>query len=387
MKKQEFIRELKKELERVPSHVRDEILADINEHFSEGIAQGMTEEEVCRNLGQPGTIAAQALEEYGEYERQSKSDGSGFSQAIDDISQSIGSIGQTLSQAFTGFAHNFDGHDHDGNERVGGGYDINRDMSFGNAIRDIDIKLTDSVLRFVPASDGICRVTMKGRSRHDRYTVFADNGTLVIRDNKPPFSFVFFFKSSLVTTVYIPAQFAGRIKARSAVGNITASDISGQLDIKAAAGNITVDNHLGPKVRINTAAGNAAINLSSNRVDEADISSAAGSVKLTAGETGRLSLSSAAGNVDAKINRLGGDTYINTAAGSVNLTAREVAGNIDISTGAGSAKVYLPVDANCRIEARKPGVGSLKNELTGNPHSPYVLRASSGVGSIRLLAL
>jgi hypothetical protein len=355
MKKQAFISELRNALERVPDHIREEILADISEHFAEGIAQGMNEEEVCKNLGQPDTIAAQVLEEYGEAPPQPRQH-------------------RELNQ-------------HRHATKRPGGYDIDIDQSFTN-ITDIMIKINDGKIRFVPSTDGHCRVTLRGHARHDNFTVANENGTLIISDSAPLFTFNFFrFTPTLVATVYIPPQFPGGINARSNAGNINASGISGRLDAKTAAGNINVDDHHGESVSLRTAAGNATVHLASRRTERVDISTAAGNVKLDAQETGRLSLASAAGSVYAFVRRLGGDTHINTAAGSVDITAYEVAGNIDVSAATGSTKITLPPDANCRIDVKKPALGSLRNDLTGNPQSPYVLRASSGVGSIKLKAL
>jgi DUF4097 and DUF4098 domain-containing protein YvlB len=376
MKKQEFINELKRELAQAPSHIRDEILADISEHFSEGISQGMSEEEICRSLGQPGAIAAQVLEEYNEGRTFNQNDNgsSGFEQAFDGIGKAFDSIGKV----FNDFTQQF-------NETSGDEIDIDR--SFTN-IQNINIKLADSKIRFVPSADGNCRVTMRGRMRNRGFTINDEGGSLVIADQSQLFMFNFFrFKSTLVTTVYVPAQFRGELKVRSAAGNISAADTNGQINFKAAAGNITVENHRASSIRISTAAGNAAVHLANGRTESIDISTAAGNAKITAEETGRLTLNSAAGSVDAEINRLFGDTKIETAAGSVKITAYEVAGNINISTAAGSVKVHLPVDVNCRINVKKPALGSLSNELAGNPDSPYTLRASSGVGSIRLKRL
>ncbi|MCL2603272.1 MAG: DUF4097 family beta strand repeat-containing protein [Defluviitaleaceae bacterium] len=399
MKKQEFISELKRGLAQAPAHIREEILADISEHFTEGIAQGMTEEEVCKNLGQPGTIAAQVLEEYGEEKRGSHGEqnanrninrninkninrnidrndnAGGFEQVMDGIGQAIDNIGQTID----GFTRQF----------TDRGYEdeIDIDETF-TGIRNIKVKMTDSKIRFVPSEDGNFRVTIRGHMRNMGFTVENEDGTLVVCDNTTGFRFNWFrFKSSLVTTVYVPSQFSGEIKARSTAGNITAGDVSGQINFKTAAGNVTVENHRGNRVRINTAAGNALYHSVGGRADNVEISTAAGNARITARETGRLSLTSAAGNVEAEIERLGGDTHISTAAGSVKVTVHEVAGNIDVSTAAGSAKIYLPADADIRIDAKKPVMGSITNELTGNPNSPYVLRASSSVGSIKIKAI
>ncbi|MCL2500686.1 MAG: DUF4097 family beta strand repeat-containing protein [Defluviitaleaceae bacterium] len=372
MKKQEFIGELRRELAPAPAHIREEILADISEHFTEGIARGMTEEEVCRNLGQPGTIAAQVLEEYGEAKHERRGDSGGFEQVLEGIGQTIGQSFNDFTQQFTGRGHN---------------EEIEIDKTFAR-IRDINVKMRDAKIRFVPSDDGNCRVIIRGRSRYDKFTVADEDGTLVVAENSPFFKFeIFGFKSTLVTTIYVPSQFPGSIKARSSVGNITAGDINGQLDFKTAAGNITVENHRGARIRINSAAGNTVYHSQSGRADEVEISTAAGNAKITARETGRLSLTSAAGNVNAEIGRLSGDTDISTAAGSVKIIAHEVAGNIDISTAAGSAKIYLPLNADIRIDAKKPVMGSITNELTGNPNSPYVLRASSSVGSIKIKAI
>ena len=390
MTKQSFMSELKRELAQAPSHIREEILADISEHFSEATAQGMTEEEVCRNLGQPGTIAAQVHKEYGEHaahrERNRDTDRRNRNRDNDhghhyeydhDDDDGPGSFGGF----FANFGRMFSG----GGER--GGHDIDIDQSF-DAVRDISVKLSDSSIRFAPSDDNRVRVTIRGRSRYDNFTVENRDGTLTIHDHKPYVRFEFFnFTSKLDTTIYLPAQFTGEIKARAAMGKISACDVSGQLDFKAAAVNVSVENHRGVRIRIRTAAGNASVHMQSGRVDEIDVSTAAGNAKITAEETGRLRLESAAGNVDAKINRLYGDTKISTAAGSAYLEAHDVAGNIDISTSAGSAKATLPIDVNCRIEAAKPGIGSLSNKLQGNPSSPYVLRASSGIGSIVLKPL
>jgi len=382
MTKQAFMSELKQELAHAPLHIREEIMADISEHFSEAIAQGMTEEDVCRNLGQPGSIAAQVYKEYGEYNAQQNQRGDDIEYRESKSSQDTGYDDGpgSIGGFFANFGRFFHGDGRDG-------HDINIDQSF-DGIRDINIKLSESSIRFAPSDDNRVRITVRGRSRYNNYSIENRDGTLHVRDHKPYVRFELFnFSGKLDTTVYLPAQFSGDIKARSALGKISAHDVSGQLDFKAAAGNISVENHRGKRIRVRAAAGNATVHMQSGRVDEIDISTAAGNAKITAEETGRLRVESAAGNVDAKVARLYGDTKISTAAGSAYLEAHDVAGNIDISTAAGSAKALLPADLNCRIEAAKPAIGSLSNDLRGNPSAPYVLRASSGVGSIRLKAL
>ncbi|MCL2200109.1 MAG: DUF4097 family beta strand repeat-containing protein [Defluviitaleaceae bacterium] len=128
----------------------------------------------------------------------------------------------------------------------------------------------------------------------------------------------------------------------------------------------------------------AAIN---NYAESVKLSTTAGNAKLTTNETGELRISSAAGNVKAEVTKINGETKLTSSAGNIDLTAQEVAANIRISTAAGSTTVRLPRDANCKIKAKKPVGGSLKNEITDNPQSPHVLKISSAVGSIKIKAI
>ena len=98
-------------------------------------------------------------------------------------------------------------------------------------------------------------------------------------------------------------------------------------------------------------------------------------------------MTTAAGQVSAKVAKLGADTKLTSSAGTIELTAYEVGGNVKISTAAGNATVYMPAHVNCRINAKKPSIGSMYNELVGNPSSPYTLKASSSIGSVRLIAI
>jgi len=274
-------------------------------------------------------------------------------------------------------------------EKVRGGYEISIDKSFdGAGINGVDVSLSVSNIQFVPAVDDSFRVVIKGRSRYNKFRVENANGVLVVKAEEPIFKLeIFGFKSKLETTIYIPARFMGEIGAKSAAGNVSVTNVCGQLNFKTAAGNVSVMGHRGSSIRLRSAAGNANVELLDDIIDNIDISTAAGNTILVAKETRDLKISAAAGNINTKVTKLGGNSKFASSAGTVELTAYEVAGNIKISTSAGDARVYLPIDVNCRIDAKKPSIGSLHNELRGNANSPYVLKTSTSVGSVRLMAL
>lgn len=64
MNKNDFLKELSSLLSSLPSDERQEILFDYEEHFSIGIEEGKTEEEIISSLGTPKTIAKQYKANY-----------------------------------------------------------------------------------------------------------------------------------------------------------------------------------------------------------------------------------------------------------------------------------------------------------------------------------
>jgi len=470
MKKHDFIQELTAQLAPIDAQARAEIIADINEHFAEGLAHGQSEEEICKNLGQPGQIAEQVLEEYKAYKTKNHPDYSantsnsphGFKglegldglEALEDLGdieglEVLGNLGDIISSAMDtegnidiggivssametareatkaarkasretaraaretaraareaarearnaareageqGYQNPFEDTMWNPNTntnsatRVRGGYEIDIDQSF-TGITAMDIAFSIANVKLVAATQSNdTRVTIQGKSRHNTFDVENKNGTLYIRQREPFFRFeIFGFKSTLEVTVYAPANFFGPIKVTSSVGNLSTSGINGDLKLNTSAGNISIDGHNASKAHLRSSAGK--ISLTNCEISDINAKSSAGNVKFEGRATTNLTLSSSAGAVNVNADTLGGNTDLSSSAGSVYLKARDVHGNITASSSAGSVKICLPQDVNCRINVSKPSIGSLHNNLTGNPHSPYTLRASTSVGSISL---
>lgn len=59
MTKNEFLEQLKNNIQQLDSNQINEIMTDFKEHFESGIEQGKTEEEICGALGDPKEIAQQ----------------------------------------------------------------------------------------------------------------------------------------------------------------------------------------------------------------------------------------------------------------------------------------------------------------------------------------
>lgn len=64
MTKMEFLQTLDRSLQKLNDKERQEILYDFEEHFSIGLAEGKTEAEIAKELGNPKMIAKEILVDY-----------------------------------------------------------------------------------------------------------------------------------------------------------------------------------------------------------------------------------------------------------------------------------------------------------------------------------
>lgn len=64
MTKTEFLQTLERALHKLNEHERKEILYDFEEHFAAGLAEGKTEIDIAKDLGDPKAIAKEILLDY-----------------------------------------------------------------------------------------------------------------------------------------------------------------------------------------------------------------------------------------------------------------------------------------------------------------------------------
>ncbi|MCL2841032.1 MAG: DUF1700 domain-containing protein [Defluviitaleaceae bacterium] len=240
------------------------------------------------------------------------------------------------------------------------------DINFNETIFHVDIDLPVSDVHFTPSPNGHFRVVMKRHHRLKNLDVSVKNGILGVSAKKPFLLLHLPTKNKCEATIYVPTGFAGEIKVKLGAGKISAHGTHGHLNFRTGAGNIAIDECSHGNVTLNTGAGN---------------------VDLIAGETQELKINTGAGEIKAKIAKVSGESKISTGAGSIKVTAIDVAENMKISSGMGEIKVHLPRDIHCHIATPKSGMGSVYNEIVGNPNAQHVLKTSTGMGSVQLLAL
>src|SRR4051812_45248080 len=64
MNKNEFLSELRHQLQKLPKSEQESALTNYEEHFEHGIFEGRNEEDIAKNLGNPKKIARKLITEY-----------------------------------------------------------------------------------------------------------------------------------------------------------------------------------------------------------------------------------------------------------------------------------------------------------------------------------
>ncbi|MCC3373593.1 HAAS domain-containing protein [Cohnella sp. REN36] len=64
MDKRDYLLRLEAGLKRLPESERQDIISDFEEHYATGLEKGLSEQEISRKLGDPGTIAKELVAEY-----------------------------------------------------------------------------------------------------------------------------------------------------------------------------------------------------------------------------------------------------------------------------------------------------------------------------------
>ncbi|MBB6453814.1 putative membrane protein [Salirhabdus euzebyi] len=82
MNKQLFLKELERQLAKVPEYDRKEMIYDFEEHFELGEAEGKTEEEIVKDLGSPRVIAKDLLIDYRVTQAETDKSVKNISQAV-----------------------------------------------------------------------------------------------------------------------------------------------------------------------------------------------------------------------------------------------------------------------------------------------------------------
>lgn len=101
MNQAEFMRQLRQELARAGQTDIDDILSDFTEHFANGIANGKSEVDIARELGDPTEIAAQ----YASEQPERKASGTRYAYRRNDMPDPVPGTGRQASANAGTYTH------------------------------------------------------------------------------------------------------------------------------------------------------------------------------------------------------------------------------------------------------------------------------------------
>lgn len=314
MNRSEFLSSLKDELRRIPQVDRNEILYDYEEHFSIGLEQGKTEEEISMDLGDPRTIARQFNADIIE------------NQDID--SKSFGNYLQNDSTY---------------------GHHVDETLSFsGDGITEIKIDCGSPNVRVSSIEGDEILAHLYGNTNsgsEDRYPrVYArrDNNRLVLKVNQPE---TFGISRSLENQelhldVSIPKTYTADISVYTSSGNASIEGFSlNRLTGIASSGSLYVRSITAKECKFEASSGKIELNDLNSQDSEVNTSS------------GNITVNTITGNLKAV-----------ASSGTIFVAYNRFQSDIDVTTSSGKVEINLPESSEFLLSARASS-GSIRNDF------------------------
>ncbi|MDR1513745.1 MAG: DUF1700 domain-containing protein, partial [Propionibacteriaceae bacterium] len=271
-----------------------DVMDDFRAHFAEALRQGRSEDEVCRQLGDPADIAAELRDILAQ-----DAPAPAGSPAPEPTPRPApaGSVTARLTSATI--------------------------KCHGGAVDRATVRVT---LHGEPATDDVIRVEdLDGAIRLTQAT----EAGFVAR--------LFRWIRPYLVEVTLPGRIAGGLDLSTQVGDIEVRDLStgAPIEAKTFLGDVTCESAAAPALTVETKTGNAKFRRCTGL---AHAESGAGDVDFTA-HSGTVSASTKAGNIHAQTDVIDRPASCETAAGNISVQADRVAAALDLETQAGNIRV------------------------------------------------
>ena len=195
--------------------------------------------------------------------------------------------------------------------------------SLSGAFTNISVDTAEFDVRFVPAEDGVCRVTYRQNVKTPLHIAIED-GTLSIhsKDLRKWYDHITLFNfSHSQLTVYLPAREYGAVQVATDTGEIRLTDISAAtLSAKASTGKLSLQH-------ITVA-------------DQLDVRTTTGDVTLLNATAQTLSAETSTGSIVLQDAVLSGHMALQASTGDIQLTACDAA-SLKITTSTGDVRGTL----------------------------------------------
>ncbi len=379
MTREEYMSKLREQLEKFGNELKQEILEDYSQHFAEGEAEGRSDEEIIRELGniedmirELRTVETEAFQEEGG------ANGAQRETAAHGAAQDGGDKEQDIPE------ENDDGM---GAEQLA----ESNDGAFTGDIKGVVLKSGVADIVLVQSDDDAVHVdyrndgSVEEQKKYEFYQYMKDNIFYAgVRKNKnysdgkqrsftigpTTISFRNNFNigarnENIVLIARVPRK-VPEVKMESSSGNIEISKLAlGRIKGVTASGDVTVLESVLEKMEFTTASGD--INVNDSTVERMEFTTASGDIDIAgtkscsarfvtaSGDVGcrdmiseKIDVTTASGDVNLKADAgqyhlvtASGDVNLRTEADSEKLEASTVSGDVNLSFGAEGAEVKV----------------------------------------------
>ena len=326
MTKNEFISKLTNSLSNLSEKDREDVLADFEEHFNDAIESGKTEEEICRELGEPQEIARMYNEEIKNETKQKESTNTVDADNINEVE--INTNSADVKVIFE------DRNDIDVKSSGKGGF--TRSV-YGNKLV-IELKHSQSYSRFFNVS---------------------------------------FSWDSCTLYVYMPSNSSKRLSIQTKSGDIqlSGSGTPSNLFISTMSGDISIDKITSDSVRAKTLSGDISVHMVESQ--DTDMHSTSGDVSIGS-ITGNMFINSTSGDVDVNVPELKGNISISMISGDGFLKLpKDSSASFSAKTISGDVRCDFPVCIS----------NGFIGESICSTNGLYAVKVTSTSGDIRIKAI
>lgn len=334
MTKNEFISKLRNALSGLSEKDREDVLEDFEEHFNDAIESGKTEEEICKELGEPQEIARMYNEEIKNETKQNE----------DTNTESTESTINT-----------------DNIDEV----EVNTDSA------DINVIFEDRSDIYVKSS---------GRGGFTR-SIY---GNRMVIEAKRSTTYTRFFNISFSWDncslyIYMPANSSKKLSVQTKSGDIrlTGTGKLSDLFISTLSGDIDLPEITVNSVRAKTLSGDIVV----NKIDanDTDIHSTSGDVSIES-ITGNSMINSTSGDINVNVSELKGNMSVSMISGDGYLKLpKNSNASFSAKTISGDIRCDFPVNISNGF------VGESVSGVNGS--GLYFVKVTSTSGDIRIRAL
>lgn len=368
MDKQHFLDELRTGLNFLSPAELNEVMDEFNEHFTSGIQQGKTEQQLIDQLGDPKRIIESyrndALNRAEPYIEPCKPDDTQKTTQRDEE--------PSKNQRSKGFGRSFST------------YISIHERFKASDVLAIDVRTTDSEIKFTLGDEPEVRVDIEGTSGCDIYAELR-NGKLQVVQEFHIFR-LFHWHSEPDIRITLPRVFEGSLDIETAAGEVELPGFKGySLKVKTVAGDLELgDLYATHSLAFHTVSGD--IEVGKTMAESISIHSTAGDIEMGTLTSSRLNIETVSGDIEQKGHSVweAVEMRVKTVSGDINVALNDYWKTLNFITISGDIDLMLPDDCKPFQIQLESVSGEVKNPFGTSPNADRLIKAKTVSGDLHI---